>query len=197
MSLMCCILLLLPGTSELPSEIADAVASIDIMVSEIESMGLTSRPFRETNPSFQGPGSSSTEVILREDRLSEIVDDMLIETDLLRKMVCSYNYAASFRISASYYYDTEENLVLCISTWEARDEVEPLCEDRYYYSGDEILACSFDGSPLIVPSGTNLDRGYARLEHSEYILTEIAELCLSAPSIFEERFDFVYSSYGE
>ncbi|GEM_PF-3489472 len=184
---------LLLGTSGLPTETVDEVASIDLMVTEIESMYLPSRLFLATSPAFQGPGSSSTEVVLHEDRLSEIVDDMLIETDILRKMECSYNYAGSFRITATYYYDAEELLVLCISSWEERGESESLCADRFYYSGDQLLACSYDGYPLSVPSREDRDRGYSRLEHSEDILTEIAGLRLTAPSIFGERFDFVYS----
>ncbi len=192
MSTIYFILLLIQGTGNFPPESADAITAIDSIVAQIESTDLGQRHFLATSPSFQGVGYSTGEVILYENRLTEIVDEMLIETDLLYLMKCSYSCGADFLITAYYYFDTEGSLVMCISTWEDIRENEPVCEDCFYFSGDEVLVCSYDGSPLTMPSEIDRDRGYARMEHAEYIKAEVTGIALTRPPIFMEQFTSVY-----
>ncbi len=190
-----CILPFLLGTSSLSPASTASVADIDLLFESLDQNHLTpSRHFRGTLPPVQGPGYRSWEVFLYEDTEYELIEEIMFMQERLYRIEHLFHHS-DYCITTSYFFDPDENPVLCISAWWLENDESPVFEDRFYFSGNDVLACCYDGEPLTTPSEDDIEKGIARLEYAQYILDCVNAPCPGSSPVFTEQFDYVYDNF--
>jgi len=175
---------------------ASCVVRIDSLTMNCiaENTHMSPRRFLGTLPPVQGPGICSWEILLYEETRSELIDNDLVMWQHMLMMECSYNHAG-FEVTTNYYFDQDENAVLCISSWWLNSEVLPLFMDRFYYSQGEVIAYAYDEESLVSPSESHREKGTARLAYLRYILDNIVSDSPGAPPVFMEQIEYIYENY--
>lgn len=191
-----CVLLLVLGTGTLPVETAAAVTEIDSIVQNYLDQNLLnpSRRFLGTLEPVQGPGIQSWEVFIFEETEYEHLDDDILMSQRHYRMDCLFNHAG-FEILTSFFFDIEENPVLCISTWRTENDHSPLYEDRFYFSEGAILACSSDGASLRLPSDEDTQKGLDRLGYAQYVLNQVVNEPPGTPPVLFEQIGYIYDNF--
>lgn len=190
-----CILPFLLGTSTLSPLSTNSVAEIDLLVESLDQNHLTpGRHFLGTLPPVQGPGFRRWEVFLYEETEYELIEETTFMQERVYRIEHLF-YHSDFCITTSYFYDPDENPVICISAWWLENEEFPVFEDRFYFSGNDVLACSYDGEPLTVPSENDIEKGIYRLEYAQYILDCVNAPCPGSSPVFLEQFEYVYDNF--
>ncbi len=192
-----CVLLLVLGTGVLPMEVATTVAEIDSIVQNYldQSLQSTVRPFLGTLAPVQGVGVNSWEVFVYEETEYELADDDMFMRQRHYRMECLFNHAG-FEISTSFFFDIDENLILCVSAWCTNNETSSLLyTDQFYFSENSLLACSSDGAPLRLPSDEDTQKGMDRLEYAQYVLNQIVNEPPGTPPVLFEQIEYIYDNY--
>ncbi|MCK5841340.1 MAG: hypothetical protein KAH31_04180 [Candidatus Sabulitectum sp.] len=191
-----CVLLLVLGTSTLPVETTAAVTEIDSMVQNCLDQDILypARHFLGTMKPVQGPGIKSWEVFIFEETEYELLDDDMLMSQRHYRMDCLFNHA-DYEIFTSFFFDIEENPVLCISTWRTENGHSLLYEDRFYFSEGTIIACSSDGASLRLPSDEDTQKGLDRLGYAQYVLNQIMNEPPGTPPVLFEQIEYIYAEF--
>ncbi len=180
--------LLLISLTGLSRNTASLVDSVDELVSLIEEDScLGSRSFHVTNPCMPPVGYTSSELLVRV-KLEGRSDDL---REILTYMECIYSYTG-YLITSDYFFDEDGNLVFCRSIWEIKNSGTLLHEDSFYFQDGETIACGYGDENIHEPSPEDIQRGSARLNHSEYLIEYYATTVIPAPPVFSEQFDLIY-----
>ena len=178
------LLLFLTGLSD---ETASLVCSVDEFVSLIEEDScLGSRSFHVTNPCMPPVGYTSSELLVRV-KLEGRSDDLY---EILTYMECTYSYTG-YLIISDYFFDEDGNLVFCRSSWHTRSSGTSLHEDCFYFQDGKTVACRYGDEIVHGPSSEDLQRGTARLNHSEYLINYYTTTMIPAPPVFSEQFNLI------
>ena len=181
------VLIAISGIAELSAETAELIVKADSMCESL--CNLNTRRFCITGRCIPGTGYDSCELVLREEVLSWVEDEILFTEEVPRHLTCTLNHC-DFTITSEFFADESGTLTLCVSTWE--ENGNPLFSDRFYFSGENPVACSIDGGELHLPSDDETLMGTARLNHFTDLLEAVDSMIIPAPPAFEERFNSAY-----
>lgn len=207
---ICLSFLALMGTGTLSPATLSLIAEIDSMVESYLNPHLApARYFLGTLPPVQGPGIRTWDIRLYEETEYELAEDDMLMWQRHFRMECSYSHS-DFDITTSFFFDLDENPVLCISKWWLNNGETPLSMlsqgrtsdltlllfvDKFYFSKNAVLAYSFDGAPLAIPSENELELGLNRLEYAQYILDNIVTSSPGSPPVFQEQIEYIYDNF--